>query len=250
MSQTVTVKNVTFGEGHPKIAIPLTAPDVSGLERALEALQEGPCDLIEWRADCYASIRQPGAWKAPLALFQDAIPQLPLLFTIRTSVEGGNLEITTEDYVQLLEQVIQSRSIDLVDVELSRGEKAVQELVACAHANDVKVVGSCHDFHKTPAKTDIVATLCTMQCLGCDLAKYAVMPQKEEDVLTLLEATLTMKREHPATPVITMSMGPMGAISRICGERFGSAVSFGTAGPASAPGQLPAKLLEQIFPLV
>ncbi len=49
MSQTVTVKNVVFGEGHPKIAIPLTAPDLAGLEQALEALQEGPCDLIEWR---------------------------------------------------------------------------------------------------------------------------------------------------------------------------------------------------------
>lgn len=250
MSQTVTVKNVTFGEGHPKIAIPLTAPDLSGLEHALEALQDGPCDLIEWRADCYASIREAGALQAPLALFREAVPQLPLLFTIRTSVEGGNLEISTEDYVSLLEEAIQSHAIDLVDVELSRGLKAVEELVPCAHENGVKVVGSCHDFHKTPAKEEIVDTLCTMQRLGCDLAKYAMMPQKEEDVLTLLEATLTMKREHPETPVITMSMGPLGAISRICGERFGSAVSFGTAGPASAPGQLPARLLAELFPLV
>lgn len=246
MSQIVTVKNVTFGEGHPKIAVPLTAPDLSGLNQALEALQEGPCDLIEWRADCW----QAGSLQAPLALFREAVPQLPLLFTIRTSAEGGNLEIATKDYVRLLEEAIQSHAIDLVDVELSRGHNVMEELVACARENEVKVVGSCHDFHKTPPREDITATLCTMQRLGCDLAKYAVMPQKEEDVLTLLEATLTMKREHPETPVITMSMGPMGAISRICGERFGSAVSFGTAGPASAPGQLPATLLKQVFPLV
>ena len=30
-------------------------------------------------------------------------------------------------------------------------------------------------------------------------------------------------------------MGPMGAITRIGGGRFGSAVTFGTAGAASAP---------------
>ena len=40
-----------------------------------------------------------------------------------------------------------------------------------------------------------------------------------------------------------MSMGKLGVISRICGEVFGSAVTFGTAGKASAPGQLPANQL-------
>ena len=89
-----------------------------------------------------------------------------------------------------------------------------------------------------------------MQELGCDLAKAAVMPQTEKDVLTLLEATLEMKEEHPRTPVITMSMGAMGAITRSGGGRFGSAVTFGTAGPASAPGQLPAELLKRLFPLI
>ena len=39
----------------------------------------------------------------------------------------------------------------------------------------------------------------------------------------------------------------MGAITRIGGGRFGSAVTFGTAGAASAPGQLPADLLAQVI---
>ena len=62
-------------------------------------------------------------------------------------------------------------------------------------------------------------------------------------MLTLLDATLTMKEHYPDTPVITMSMGPLGAVSRISGELFGSALTFGTAGTASAPGQLPAPAL-------
>ena len=55
--------------------------------------------------------------------------------------------------------------------------------------------------------------------------------------------SLTMKEEHSDTPVITMSMSPTGVISRICGQLVGSCVTFGTAGKASAPGQIPANLL-------
>ena len=247
MAQPVLVKNLAIGEGQPKIAIPLTAPTLSGLEEALDPLAEVPCDLVEWRGDCYAPIREPGSWQAPLVLFRQRIPHLPLLFTIRTTVEGGQLEISTEDYVRLLEDAMDSGAMDLVDVELSRGKDVMEHLVNRAHRAGIKVVGSCHDFQKTPSRETLVRTLCTMQDLGCDLAKYAVMPQKEEDVLTLLAATLEMKEAHPRTPVITMAMGPMGAITRIGGGRFGSAVTFCTAGAASAPGQLPAVLLAQVI---
>ena len=78
---------------------------------------------------------------------------------------------------------------------------------------------------------------------GADIVKYAVTPQCARDVLTLLDATLTMQEEHNETPVITMSMGGQGAVSRVCGSVFGSSITFGTAGNSSAPGQLPADLL-------
>ena len=250
MAQPVLVKNLAIGEGQPKIAVPLTAPTLSGLEEALDQLAECPCDLVEWRADCYGPIREPGSWKAPLALFRERIPHLPLLFTIRTAAEGGNLAISTEAYVQLLEEAMDSGAMDLADVELSRGSQVMERLVDRAHRKGIKVGGSCHDFQKTPSREALVRTLCAMQDLGCDLAKYAVMPQTEQDVLTLLAATLEMKEEHPRTPVITMSMGAMGAVTRIGGGRFGSAVTFATAGPASAPGQLPADLLAQVLPRV
>ena len=92
-----------------------------------------------------------------------------------------------------------------------------------------------------------MSRLCQMQHLGADIAKYAVMPQNERDVLTLLDATLTMREEHKEPPVITMSMGRQGIISRVCGSAFGSAITFGTAGKASAPGQLPADLLSSFI---
>ena len=107
-----------------------------------------------------------------------------------------------------------------------------------SHAHEVKVVGSNHDFQATPSREEIIRRLVFMQELGVDIPKIAVMPQNKQDVLVLLSATEEMVREHDATPVVTMSMGPKGVISRIAGKVFGSAITFGTVGKASAPGQL------------
>ena len=122
------------------------------------------------------------------------------------------MEIDTETYTKTILAVIDSGLIDLVDVELSRGEETMKTIIAAAHRVGVKVVASRHDFTATPDKNIIISNLCLMQSLGADIVKFAVMPQCERDVLTLLDATLTMKEEHSDTPVITMSMSPTGVI--------------------------------------
>jgi 3-dehydroquinate dehydratase-1 len=58
-------------------------------------------------------------------------------------------------------------------------------------------------------------------------------------VAALLLVTAQMTEERTEKPVITMSMGSVGALSRVCGEMSGSALTFGTVGAASAPGQIP-----------
>jgi hypothetical protein len=84
----------------------------------------------------------------------------------------------------------------------------------------------------------MVSRMVAMQQAGADLPKLAVMPQSRADVLELLAATAEMTDHHPETPVITMSMGALGAVSRLCGEAFGSAMTFANPGTASAPGQV------------
>ena len=79
-----------------------------------------------------------------------------------------------------------------------------------------------------------------MQKCGVDITKAAVMPKSEADVLTLLGASVEMKQNYADRPFITMSMGRLGAVSRLAGSLTGSAVTFATAGQASAPGQLAA----------
>ena len=119
-----------------------------------------------------------------------------------------------------------------------------------AHACGVKVVASNHDFDKTPDKEDIVGRLRKMQDLGADIPKIAVMPQSKLDVLTLLSATEEMNRLYADRPIITMSMAGTGVISRLCGEVFGSALTFGAAGKASAPGQMGVNDLNTVLNLL
>ena len=234
MGAIVKVRNVKLGDGMPKICIPVTDTNLDDLKKSVNLIRNTPFDLIEWRADFYTGMEDPEVRTKAMTLFRNALGNIPVLFTIRTRVEGGMMEIDTETYTKTILAVIDSGLIDLVDVKT---------IVAAAHRVGVKVVASRHDFTATPDKNIIISNLCLMQSLGADIVKFAVMPQCERDVLTLLDATLTMKEEHSDTPVITMSMSPTGVISRICGQLVGSCVTFGTAGKASAPGQIPANLL-------
>ncbi|MEI3140096.1 MAG: type I 3-dehydroquinate dehydratase [Lachnospiraceae bacterium] len=105
-------------------------------------------------------------------------------------------------------------------------------------------------FRRPPKSRRLFPGFVRCSSWGMDVAKMAVMPQSEKDVRMLLEATAEMKEQHPQTPVITMSMGKMGVLSRMAGELFGSALTFGTVGQASAPGQIPVKELRKILEML
>ena len=74
--------------------------------------------------------------------------------------------------------------------------------------------------------------------------------QSPQDVLTLLAATLTMKEKYATRPLITMSMGKSGGVSRVTGRLFGSAMTFGTVGQASAPGQIAIAKLREVMDIL
>ncbi|HFC0087394.1 TPA: type I 3-dehydroquinate dehydratase, partial [Neisseria gonorrhoeae] len=140
-------------------------------------------------------------------------------------------------YFELLDALIESRLPDIIDIELFSGETAVRRAVANAQKNGIAALLCNHEFHRTPPQEEIVCRLKQMEDCGADICKIAVMPQSSEDVLTLLSATLEAKR-LVAKPVITMSMGQTGAVSRLAGQVFGSSITFGSGTQNSAPGQI------------
>lgn len=246
----VEVRNLKIGEGIPKICVPIVGITKEEIIIEAKALKNLSADLAEWRADWFCDVFDTGKVRGVLQELRDILGEMPLLFTFRTAREGGEKEIGPEAYKNLLTDAVQSGCIDLIDVEVFTGDDVVERIISAAHQEGVKVVASNHDFEKTPDQAEIVRRLCKMQALGADIPKIAVMPQSAKDVLVLLAATEEMHRKYARGPIITMAMGGAGTVSRLCGEVFGSAVTFGAAEKASAPGQIGARELAQSLVLL
>ena len=247
---TVKVRNLIIGEGMPKICVPVTGCSKEAIIEEIVCIKELPADLIEWRADWYEYVFDADELMSILKDIREAAENIPVLMTFRTRREGGEKDVDAGTYSRIVTRAISSGCIDLVDVELFVGDDTVSFLISEAHAAGVKVVASNHDFEKTPARDEIIARLCRMQAVGADISKIAVMPQSKHDVLTLLEATEEMNRRYADRPVIAISMGSDGLISRLAGEVFGSAVTFGAGTNASAPGQIRADNLKNVLNII
>jgi len=243
----VKVRNIEIGAGIPKVCVPIVGKTQEEVLNTAKKIMDTTANLIEWRVDWFEDIFDFNRVQETLGMLRESMGDRPILFTCRTANEGGEISLTETQYVSLNKIAIESGKIDLVDVEMFGFTDITEELIQLAHTHNVKVIGSNHDFNSTPPQEEIVRRLCVMQECGADIPKIAVMPQDAQDVLVLLLATEEMTREHNSTPVITMSMGAKGVISRVSGLLFGSAVTFGAVGKTSAPGQLEVDELRRIM---
>lgn len=246
----VEVRNIKIGEGIPKICVPIVGITKDEIISEAKTFDSIPVDVVEWRVDWFEGVFDIEKVKDVLADLRAILKDTPILFTFRTSKEGGEKAVEAAVYAELNKAAAATGNVDLVDVEAFTGDEIVKDIIEEVHKCGVKVVASNHDFDKTPEKDDIVGRLRKMQDLGADIPKIAVMPQNKRDVLTLLAATEEMSREYADRPIITMSMAGNGVISRLCGEVFGSALTFGAAKKASAPGQMGVEDLNTVLHLL
>lgn len=250
MKKVITTRGLTIGEGEPKICTPIVGRTIPELKEEALLIKTINSDLVEWRADFFEQAGDKTKVNEALQEIRSVLPDLPLIFTFRSLKEGGEKEINVETYYELNKTAVESGVVDIIDVELFNERDIVKSLVEVAHANGVLVIISNHDFEKTPAKEEIVSRLRQAQEFGGDLPKIAVMPKSIADVLTLLDATNTMYEQYADRPIITMSMSGKGVISRISGEIFGSAITFGAAKKSSAPGQVPVSDLRKLLSFI
>ncbi len=226
-------------EHGPLACAPLVGRDEAALRIELERVQAVQPDLLEWRIDHFGSIADTTRVLAFAHELRSRAGALPIIFTRRSIREGGSpIGIDEDGVFDLYEAVCRDGHVDLVDVELSSEPHLWARARDLARTSGVRMIGSFHDFVRTPSRAELVARFTAMQAGGADVAKVAVMPNDLRDVLTLLEATLEA-RETLDLPLVSMSMGPLGAMTRLCGWVFGSSISFVVGARASAPGQLP-----------
>ena len=248
--KNVTIRGIEIGGGMPKICVPIVEKNREDILLQAQLISKENPDIVEFRADWYEDMENWDKMEGLLIKLRQTIGDAALLFTIRTQREGGNAEISVLDYRYLCERACQSGYIDLIDVEAYMEADLLQQICKNAHENGVHVVASNHDFDKTPSEEEIVERLYFMDKNGADIPKIAVMPQSESDVLTLLYATQKYKTIGGIKPVISMSMGGKGVISRLSGEIFGSAVTFASIGKSSAPGQIPIDEVRRVLEVI
>lgn len=232
------IKGVRFGEGRPKSIISLMDATVAGcIETAKQGVQAG-VECFEWRGDFAEAVHDHAAMAKDSQVLAEALPNNPLLFTFRSTSQGGNLTISVEEYVALNKAIIEAGAVDLIDVETWIGDANMLELVECAHQKGIKVIISYHNFVGTPSVEWMVNLMTHMDELGADIPKVATMATSAKDALNLLAATEEMSRVHTKKPLLTMAMGREGSITRLAGELFGSSITFCSLKKASAPGQV------------
>lgn len=251
LMQTVRVGNMELGAGQPKICVPITGKNKEEILSQVKLIKEAAPDLVEWRGDIFEDIMDMSAAEEVLKEIHTILEDIPLLFTFRTAKEGGSREISLENYITLNLQMAESDYISLIDVEVYMGcdsgqkdmsaadaECSMQPLVRALQKKGKAVIGSHHRFDCTPSKEQMVDVLKHIEEVGADVLKLAVMPLDNEDVELLLQVTNEAVCIRVNHPVVTMSMGALGVKSRICGEIYGSAMTFACVGKASAPGQM------------
>jgi 3-dehydroquinate dehydratase-1 len=234
----------------PAICVPLVGRDADALAReAAAAAALGP-DLLEWRVDFFAGIADTGQVLAAAAGIREAAGGLPVLFTRRSQREGGQpIGLAEDQVVALYAAVCAARAVEAVDFEMANDAAHVQAVRQASRAVGVALFLSFHDFGATPAAQVLQDRFRQAARLDADVAKVAVMPRQPDDVLALLQATLAASREL-AIPVVSMSMAQLGALTRLCGWVFGSALTFAVGQGASAPGQLPVAGLRDAIALL
>ena len=248
MSRIVKVKNVNIGQGRPKIcAIVLGESEGEILELAQRSNTE-KCDLIEFRVDHYEYALEIDRVKGLLRRLRKTAKK-PIIFTFRTAKEGGKRECSHEYYRQLLTMVAENSLCEIIDVEDSSivgDRKLVEDLKELG----AYVILSRHDFTKTPDRDEIMKIFMDMERRGADIIKVAYMPLNKKDVLNLMSAAEEMTSNYASCPVITISMGQLGMVTRVLGEFIESAVTFASITKASAPGQINVEGIERVLDII
>jgi 3-dehydroquinate dehydratase I len=232
-------RNPAGASPFPAICAPLVGRTAAKLLEEVAAVAAKKPDILEWRVDFFEGIADAPAVAELAGRLKQLAGGIPILFTRRSSREGGEpISLTEDRVVGLYRSVCESGHVDLVDFEMGNDAGHVREVREFSRAAGIQLVLSFHDFQRTPPVESIVERFAQAQELGADVAKVAVMPQSMGDVLTLLAATLQAS-DRSRIPIISMSMGPLGGVTRVGGWTFGSAMTFAVGESSSAPGQMP-----------
>ncbi len=251
LGKPMTLNGKPLGGGKfPVICTPLVGRNSHAVLSEVQQVLTKKPDLLEWRVDFFEDIANSSAVLGLAAKIRQAAGDIPVLFTRRSMKEGGaKISLSEEQVVALYAQVCQSGHVDFVDFEMGNDPAHIRQVRQSSRDSCIGLILSFHDFHATPSIEVLNQHFALAQQLEADVAKIAVMPEKLEDVLTLLSATLQSSQKLDIA-LVSMSMGAYGSLTRLFGWTFGSAMSFAVGANASAPGQVLIEDLNTVLAIV
>lgn len=236
--------------GQPVICTPVVGKTKEDIFAELSSVITKKPDIIEWRADFFEGISDTHKVLEVARSIKKTVGDIPIIFTIRSLREGGHpIVLSEQEVVTLNAAICTDTTIEYVDCELSNETGNINFLRDIAHANGKKIIASFHEFGFTPSRDVLIQKFIDAEKHGLDVAKVAVMPKEMEDVLTLLSVVLEAKKMINI-PLIAISLGSYGIITRLIGGLFGSSLSFAVGHTASAPGQIPIEDLRTVFRII
>ena len=203
--------------------------------QAIDANRYEDADIIEWRADF---LPKDEILQVAPAIFEKFAGR-ELLFTLRTRAEGGEIDLSAQDYIQVIKDVTQLYQPEYVDFEYFGNKDVFDQMLDFPN-----LVLSYHNFQETPE--NMMEILSELTSLNPKVVKVSVMAHTEQDVLDLMNFTRGFKTLNPEQEYVTISMGKVGKVSRITSDVTGSSWSFASLDVASAPGQISLSNMKKI----
>ena len=203
--------------------------------QGLDAMRYIDADIIEWRADF---LPKEAILQVAPAIFEKFAGR-ELLFTLRTRAEGGEIDLSSEDYVQIIKDVAQLYQPEYLDFEYFTHKDVFEQMLDFPN-----LVLSYHNFQETP--DNMMEILSELTSLTPKVVKVSVMAHTAQDVLDLMNFTRGFKTLNPEQEYVTISMGKVGKVSRITSDVTGSSWSFASLDVASAPGQISLSNMKKI----
>ena len=214
------------------ICVPIIGPSVSKAQEQI-ASASAVADILELRLDL---IDPPD-----LNILLDSA-NLPVIVTNRSKLDGGQFKGSDEDRLQPLRDALKAGA-DYVDIEVSTPREYLQPFLE--EGISARIILSYHDFSHTPEDFNpLYEAMCEMPG---DIIKIVTYARDLADNLKMFE--LLQRARQEKQKLIGLCMGDLGEISRILSPLFGGFLTFGSleTGQESAPGQIPAKTLKDIY---
>ncbi|MBR6405631.1 MAG: type I 3-dehydroquinate dehydratase [Lachnospiraceae bacterium] len=233
----ITIRDLVIGEGKPKICVTVTGKDENSIISEAHRAFLSAAEIIEWRADYFEGVQDDVMLIRMLKTIRMNIGSKAFLFTYRTKEEGGTIPFRDTEYMHILKIAIDSRLIDLIDIECCVSEYMAMEMIAYARQKNIYMIGSNHTAGFSLSIGEMEYRVRYMQKLGVDIARLTVIPQRKRDAYRLLLTTHDLA-EDLNFPIAVLGLGEYGKYTRVLGELFGSCLTCAVLDAGDDPSEI------------